>query len=146
MIFSPTDGGNGASRLIRPQFIRSVSDSFGYLQVLLPMSAVQNGQTVDAMDLFFKFIGCQYRFLGHSMKLGEPSKSVLTLYLQSSVQSIIMRVGPLNRSVPRRMQHHGVHTTIHQQTLRYVEKKSKSDEGYNFLYALATRSHGVRTN
>ncbi|CAD0083238.1 unnamed protein product [Aureobasidium vineae] len=116
-----TDGErwHASRQLIRPQFIKDrVSDLAVFekhLEVLLPMlGGSKNNQTVDAMDLFFKFtLDASTSFLlGHSVNsLENPQDRFSDAFATvQNVQSIIAR----------------------------LEKKSKSDEGYNFLYALAS--------
>lgn len=110
------------------------------------------GQTVDAMDLFFKYtLDASTAFLlGHSVNsLENPHDRFADAFATiQSIQSIIARVGPLNSLVPRKAFHASIkimeefmqpfiEETL-QLTPEELEKKSKSDEGYNFLYALAS--------
>ncbi|KAG9671044.1 putative cytochrome 52A4, partial [Aureobasidium melanogenum] len=154
-----TDGEqwHASRQLIRPQFIKDrVSDLAVFekhLQVLLPMlGGSKNDQTVDAMDLFFKFtLDASTAFLlGHSVNsLENPQDRFSDAFATvQSVQSLIARVGPLNRFVPRKAFYESLSIMEQfiqpfiEQTLQLtpeeLEKKSKSDEGYNFLYALAS--------
>jgi cytochrome P450 len=154
-----TDGEqwHASRQLIRPQFIKDrVSDLAVFekhLQVLLPMlGGSKDSQTVDAMDLFFKFtLDASTAFLlGHSVNsLENPQDRFSDAFATvQSVQSLIARVGPLNRFVPRKTFYESLSIMEQfiqpfiEQTLQLtpeeLEKKSKSDEGYNFLYALAS--------
>ncbi|KAI4726057.1 putative cytochrome 52A4 [Aureobasidium sp. EXF-10728] len=154
-----TDGErwHASRQLIRPQFIKDrVSDLAVFekhLEVLLPMlSGSKSNQTVDAMDLFFKFtLDASTSFLlGHSVNsLENPQDRFSDAFATvQNVQSIIARVGPLNRFVPRKAFYASLRVMedfmqpFIEQTLQLtpeeLEKKSKSDEGYNFLYALAS--------
>lgn len=112
----------------------------------------KNSQTVDAMDLFFKFtLDASTAFLlGHSVNsLENPQDRFADAFATiQNVQSTIARVGPLNRFVPRKAFHASIKIMEEfmqpfiEQTLQLtpqeLEKKSKSDEGYNFLYSLAS--------
>jgi cytochrome P450 len=154
-----TDGEkwHASRQLIRPQFIKDrVSDLAVFekhLDVLLPMlGGSRAGQTVDAMDLFFKFtLDASTAFLlGHSVNsLENPQDRFADAFaVVQSVQSVIARSGPLNRFVPRKAFYASLKIMEEfmqpfiEQTLQFtpeeLEKKSKSDEGYNFLYALAS--------
>ncbi|KAG9946393.1 putative cytochrome 52A4, partial [Aureobasidium melanogenum] len=154
-----TDGEqwHASRQLIRPQFIKDrVSDLAVFekhLRVLLPMlGGSKDGQTVDAMDLFFKFtLDASTAFLlGHSVNsLENPQDRFSDAFATvQNVQSTIARVGPLNRFVPRKAFYESLNIMEQfiqpfiEQTLQLtpeeLEKKSKSDEGYNFLYALAS--------
>ncbi|CAD0107414.1 unnamed protein product [Aureobasidium uvarum] len=103
------------------------------------------------MDLFFKFtLDASTSFLlGHSVNsLENPQDRFSDAFATvQHVQSTIARVGPLNRLVPRKAFYASLRVMedfmqpFIEQTLQLtpeeLEKKSKSDEGYNFLYALA---------
>jgi cytochrome P450 len=116
------------------------------------LGGTKKSQTVDAMDLFFKFtLDASTAFLlGHSVNsLENPQDRFAEAFATiQNVQSTIARVGPLNRFVPRKAFHASIKIMEEfmqpfiEQTLQLtpeeLEKKSKSDEGYNFLYALAS--------
>ncbi|KAI5244876.1 putative cytochrome 52A4 [Aureobasidium subglaciale] len=154
-----TDGEkwHASRQLIRPQFIKDrVSDLAVFekhLEILLPMlGGSGDGKSVDAMDLFFKFtLDASTAFLlGHSVNslVNSQDRFSDAFATVQSVQSTIARVGPLNRFVPRKAFYASlkimeefmqpfIEETL-QLTPEELEKKSKSDEGYNFLYALAS--------
>jgi len=116
------------------------------------LGGTKSSQTVDAMDLFFKYtLDASTAFLlGHSVNsLENPQDRFADAFATiQNVQSTIARVGPLNRFVPRKAFHASIKIMEEfmqpfiEQTLQLtpeeLEKKSKSDEGYNFLYALAS--------
>lgn len=116
------------------------------------LGGTKKSQIVDAMDLFFKFtLDASTAFLlGHSVNsLENPQDRFAEAFATiQNVQSTIARVGPLNRFVPRKAFHASIKIMEEfmqpfiEQTLQLtpeeLEKKSKSDEGYNFLYALAS--------
>jgi hypothetical protein len=123
------------------------------LEILLPLlGGSETSQTVDAMDLFFKFtLDASTAFLlGHSVNSLENSQDRFSdaFATVQRIQSIIARVGPLNYFVPRKAFYASLKIMEEfmepfiEQTLQLtpeeLEKKSKSDEGYNFLYALAS--------
>lgn len=154
-----TDGEkwHASRQLIRPQFIKDrVSDLAVFekhLEILIPLlGGSHTGQAVDAMDLFFRFtLDASTAFLlGHSVNSLENHQDRFAHAFAEvqSVQSIIARAGPLNRFVPRKSFYASLKIMEEfmqpfiEQTLQLtpeeLEKKSKSDEGYNFLYALAS--------
>lgn len=154
-----TDGSqwHASRQLIRPQFIKDrVSDLAVFethLQDLLPLlGGTRPGQTVDAMELFFKFtLDASTAFLlGHSVNsLRSTHDRFADAFAEvQRVQSIISRAGPLNRFVPRKSFYASLKIMEEfmqpfiEQTLQLtpeeLENKSKSDDGYNFLYSLAS--------
>jgi len=104
------------------------------------------------MDLFFKYtLDASTAFLlGHSVNSLENSQDRFSEAFATvqRIQSIIARVGPLNYFVPRKAFYASLKIMEEfiqpfiEQTLQLspeeLEKKSKSDEGYNFLYSLAS--------
>ncbi|KAI5210055.1 putative cytochrome 52A4 [Aureobasidium subglaciale] len=154
-----TDGESwhASRQLIRPQFIKDRLSDLAvfekHLEILLPMlGGSGDGKPVDAMDLFFKFtLDASTAFLlGHSVNslVNSQDRFSDAFSTVQSVQSTIARVGPLNRFVPRKAFYASlkimeefmqpfIEETL-QLTPEELEKKSKSDEGYNFLYALAS--------
>lgn len=123
------------------------------MEILLPMlGGTKTSQTVDAMDLFFRYtLDASTAFLlGHSVNsLENPQDRFSDAFATvQSVQSIIARLGPLNRFVPRKAFYASLKIMEEfiqpfiEKTLQLspeeLEKKSKSDEGYNFLYSLAS--------
>lgn len=153
-----TDGQqwHASRQLIRPQFIKDrVSDLAVFekhLEVLIPLlGGNAPGQTVDAMELFFRFtLDASTAFLlGHSVNSLENHQDRFADAFAEvqRVQSIIARAGPLNPLVPRKSFYASLKIMEEfmqpfiEQTLQLtpeeLEKKSKSDDGYNFLYALA---------
>ncbi|GAB7360939.1 hypothetical protein MBLNU230_g0923t1 [Neophaeotheca triangularis] len=142
--------------LLRPQFIKDrVSDLHTFedhVAVLLPqLGGVHEGATVRADDLFFRFtLDAATDFL-----LGKSVDSLTNRQAEFAdafgevqrVQSLIARAGPLNRFVPRKTFYQSLEI-LNRFVEQYIdqaldlspeelEKKTKSDEGYTFLHAIA---------
>ncbi|KAF1985825.1 cytochrome P450 alkane hydroxylase-like protein [Aulographum hederae CBS 113979] len=150
-----TDGEkwHDSRQLIRPQFIKdrlSDLDTFErHVQVLLP--AISGEKEVDLLDLFFRYTldAATDFLLGQSVEsLLNPKSNFADAFGRAQhTQSIIAKTGRLNRFVPRRKFFEDI-ATINafmepyiERTLGLppdeIEKKSKSEEGYTFLHALA---------
>jgi cytochrome P450 len=153
-----TDGElwHNSRTLLRPQFIKDrVSDLHtfeGHLQVLLPMLAgSHHGATVRVDDLFHRFtLDAATDFLlgksVDSLQNGEAEFAQAFATVQN-IQSLIARAGPLQGFVSKR-EFHKAMKVLNKFVGTYIdlalqlppeelEKKTKSDEGYTFLHALA---------
>lgn len=155
-----TDGEiwHNSRQLIRPQFIKDRLSDIKIFEkhcsVLIPLlgGGVGGGKTVDALDLFFRFtldastdflLGRSVDSLIHSQVAFAEAFN----YVQH-IQSIIARVGPLHWAIPRtkfRKQLKIMNDFVEQfvqstlsLTPEELEKRTKSDEGYTFLHALAS--------
>lgn len=147
---------HGSRQLIRPQFIKDrVSDLRVFeehLSIMIPQFHSKNGQPVDVMELFFRFTldAATHFLLGQSVEsLITPKNRFAESFTEvQRIQSDIARMGPLNVLLPRRefRQHLKVLDEFVQpfieRTLRLTPEelgeKTKSDEGYSFLHALAS--------
>lgn len=154
-----TDGDmwHSSRQLIRPQFIKDrVSDLHifeKHVNVLLPLlSDRRPGVSVDLVDIF-----CRYTLdaatdflLGRSVQsLQNPTVVFADAFAQvQATQGLIARTGPLNKFVSRKAFYKNlqivdgfiqpfIEETLHLSP-EELEKKSKSDEGYTFLHALAS--------
>jgi len=110
-----------------------------------------NGKPVDISDLFFRFtLDAATEFLlGKDVKsLSTPREPFADAFQEvQRVQSLIARAGPLNSFVPRKTFNESMRVIDEfinhfiERTLRLsheeLETKSKTDEGYTFLHALA---------
>jgi cytochrome P450 len=154
-----TDGDkwHNSRQLIRPQFIKdrlSDIDIFEkHCEILLPLLGGQpgGGKTVDALDLFFRFtLDASTDFLlGHSvesLKHGQVAFADAFNDVQH-VQSLIARTQDLNFVVPRgkfrrqlKVMNQFVDTYVDRAlslSPAELEAKTKGDEGYTFLHAIA---------
>ncbi|KJX99423.1 cytochrome p450 like protein [Zymoseptoria brevis] len=154
-----TDGEiwHNSRTLLRPQFIKDrVSDLHTFehhIQELLPMLAGDHdGATVRLDDLLFRYTldaatGFLFGSGVGSLKNGE-TEFALAFAEAQRVQSIIARAGPMNVLVPRKSFNEAV-KILNDFTGRFIdealalpqhelEKKTKSDEGFTFLHALAS--------
>ncbi|PSK46543.1 hypothetical protein B9Z65_5511 [Elsinoe australis] len=142
--------------LIRPQFIKDrVSDLRVFeehIQVLLPqMKSKTPGAPINLTELLFRYTldSATHFLLGESVEsLVTPKSLFADAFAEvQRVQSLIARAGPANRFVPRksfrqslRVLDDFIHPFI-EQTLRFspqeLEEKTKTDEGFTFLHALA---------
>lgn len=154
-----TDGDrwHQSRQLIRPQFIKDrVSDLKvfeSHASVLVPMLAGhQPGQPVNVVDLFFRYTldAATDFLLGQSVEsLRNPRQRFADAFGEvQRVQSLIARAGPLNPLIGRKsffanlkVMEDFIQPMI-ERTLRLspeeLEKRTKSDEGYTFLHALAS--------
>jgi len=142
--------------LIRPQFIKDrVSDlnTFeNHIQSLLPLlESNKPGQSVNVANLFFRFTldAATDFLLGESVdSLHNPEDRFAAAFGEvQRVQSIMARAGPLKKWINRKTFDEGLKTMdafvqpIIDRTLRLspeeLEKRTKTDEGYTFLHALA---------
>ncbi|KAJ9665189.1 hypothetical protein H2201_004663 [Coniosporium apollinis] len=151
-----TDGErwHNSRQLIRPQFIRdrlSDLDIFErHFQELAPKLGGK-GQTVDVADLFFRYTldAATDFLLGRSVNsLVDPQVRFAKAFGEvQRFQSLIARIGPLHKLLPRRKFREGL-KVINEFVNPYIdealrlspeelEKRSKSDQGYTFLHALA---------
>jgi cytochrome P450 len=152
-----TDGElwHSSRQLIRPQFIKDrVSDLAifeRHVQILIGLIP-KDGQEVDISDLFFRYtLDAATDFL-----LGSSSGSLENSQVQFAeafaeaqrVQNIIARAGPLIPLIPKssfrkalKQINEFVEPFI-ERALRLsqqeLDEKTKSDEGYTFLHALAS--------
>lgn len=153
-----TDGTmwHNSRQLIRPQFIKDrVSDLHTFekhVSVLLPLLSNSGEQPVNLVDIFFRYTldAATDFLLGSSVQSLEKSEVRFADAFADvqHVQAMIARTGPFNRFVPRKKFHAQLKVMddfiqpFIDQTLRLspdeLEKKSKSDEGYTFLHALAS--------
>jgi len=154
-----TDGDlwHNSRTLLRPQFIKDrVSDLHTFethTHALLPLLAGgHDGATVRADDLFFRFTldAATDFLLGKSVdSLHNGQSEFATAFAEvQRVQSLIARAGPINEWIPRKsffanlkVLNAFVGTYIDralQLPPEELEKKTKSDEGYTFLHALAS--------
>ena len=143
--------------LIRPQFIKDrVSDLHtfeNHVQDLLPLLAgSHDGATVRADDLFFRYTldAATDFLLGSSVdSLTNPQAEFADAFAEvQRFQSLIARSGPINDWIPRKKFHQNLEILNRfvgqyiDQALalspKEVEEKTKSDEGYTFLHALAS--------
>ncbi|KAG8629194.1 hypothetical protein KVT40_003059 [Elsinoe batatas] len=150
--------------LIRPQFIKDrVSDLRVFeehLQVMLPqMKSRAPGVPINFTELIFRYTldSATHFLLGASVdSLVTPKSAFADAFAEvQRVQSLIARAGPLNRFVPRKSFYASLKVIedfiapFIEQTLRFspkeLEEKTKLDEGFTFLHALAafTRDHTV---
>ncbi|KAK3674557.1 hypothetical protein LTR78_005643 [Recurvomyces mirabilis] len=154
-----TDGDlwHNSRSLLRPQFIKDrVSDLHTFekhTQVLIRLlGGKTDGATVQADDLYYRFtLDAATDFL-----LGKSVDSLIngqTEFAQAfaqvqNTQSIIARTGPLQHLVPKAKFHAGL-KVVNRFVGTYIdralelpqeelEKKTKSDEGYTFLHAIAS--------
>lgn len=112
------------------------------------------GETVDIADLFFRFTldAATDFLLGKSVNsIAEPAQEFAHAFAAvQHTQAVIARAGPFNRFVPRREFRRHI-TTLNvfvnqfiERALRLspaeLEQKTKSDEGYTFLHALANHT------
>ncbi|KAH8676847.1 putative cytochrome 52A4 [Tricladium varicosporioides] len=159
-----TDGDkwHASRQLIRPQFVKDrVSDLDVFeehVQILLKVMGKagqtwdgKQGKPFDISDLLFRYTldASTHFLLGHSvgsLELAEQDFAEAFNEVQR-VQNIIARAGPFNWFVPRKAFFRNINVIdefINQfidRTLRLspeeLATKSKSDEGYTFLHALA---------
>ncbi|KAF7190710.1 Cytochrome P450 52A1 [Pseudocercospora fuligena] len=148
---------HNSRQLLRPQFIKDrVSDLQKFehhVQILLPMLAgSHNGATVRLDDFMYRFtLDAATDFLFGtsvgSLQNGEAEFAQAFAEVQG-VQAIIARSGPLASLYPKKKFHEAL-DVMNKFTDRYIdqalqlpkeelEKKTKSDEGYTFLHAIAT--------
>ncbi|QSZ33742.1 hypothetical protein DSL72_005313 [Monilinia vaccinii-corymbosi] len=163
------DQWHDSRQLLRPQFIKdrvSDLDTFErHVQILIQKIKVKGtrwdgsqGQQVDVSDLFFRYTldAATDFLLGRSVKsLEEPGEFAHAFSEVQRVQGIIARAGPLNGLVPRKSFHKGLKvinefvTPFIQDALQLspeeLATKTKTEEGYTFLHALAsyTRDRNV---
>lgn len=143
--------------LLRPQFIKdrvSDLDTFEHhAQILLPMlGGTYNGATVRFDDLIYRYtLDAATDFLlgksVESLQNGEAEFATAFAEVQH-VQAVIARAGMARHFVPKKSFYASL-KVLNQFVDTYIdralalpkdelEKKSKSDEGYTFLHAIAT--------
>ncbi|KAL1621697.1 hypothetical protein SLS56_009095 [Neofusicoccum ribis] len=152
-----TDGPkwHNSRQLIRPQFIKdrlSDIDVFErHLNVLLNHLG-GNGETVDIMDLFFRYTldAATDFLLGRSVEsLENPQAQFAEAFAEvQHVQGLIAKSGPVNWMLPRKRFRKNIKTMNEfiepfiDQALSLspeeLEKRTKNEEGYTFLHALAS--------
>ncbi|KAF2436084.1 cytochrome P450 [Tothia fuscella] len=151
-----TDGAqwHDSRQLIRPQFIKdrlSDIDIFEkHCRQLIPMLGGQ-GQTIDVADLFFRFTldAATDFLLGRSVDSlkHEQVDFAYAFNKVQHVQGLIARAGPLNWIIPRREFRKQL-KVMNEFTNQYIDealqlspeelqKRTKNEEGYTFLHALA---------
>ena len=154
-----TDGElwHNSRQLLRPQFIKDrVSDLHTFekhVQALLPLLAgTHNGATVRVDDLFYRFtLDAATDFLlgksVDSLHNGQTEFAKAFAEVQR-VQSLKARAGPIQGWIPDKSFQAGL-KVLNEFIGRYIdralqlppeelEKKTKSDEGYTFLHAIAS--------
>ncbi|KAF2173799.1 hypothetical protein M409DRAFT_16070 [Zasmidium cellare ATCC 36951] len=154
-----TDGQqwHDSRQLLRPQFIKDrVSDLHTFehhVKELLPLLNGTHGDaTVKVDDLFFRFTldaATDFLFARSvgSLQNGEAEFARAFAEVQR-VQAIIARAGPLQGLQPKASFHKAL-SVLNKFVDRYIdealalpkdelEKKTKSDDGYTFLHAIAT--------
>lgn len=143
--------------MIRPQFIRDrVSDLHTFethFQKLLPLlEGSQPGSTVKVDDLFLRFTldAVTAFLLGDSVNsLENPRAEFAHAFAEiQHVQAVIARAGPAQGLVPKKGYYKSL-VVLNDFIGRYVDRalalspaeleaKTKTDQGYNFLHALAS--------
>jgi cytochrome P450 len=142
-------------QLIRPQFIKDrVSDLAifeKHVQVLIELIP-KDGQEVDISDLFFRYtLDAATDFLlgSSSGSLENPQAQFAEAFAEAQrVQNIIARAGPLIPFIPKSSFRKAL-KVINEFVQPFIERalglsqqeldeKTKSDEGYTFLHALAS--------
>ncbi|QDS78104.1 hypothetical protein FKW77_004090 [Venturia effusa] len=152
-----TDGSvwHDSRQLIRPQFAKNrlsdIKTFEEHVQKLLPLMGGQ-GQTVDVCDLFFRYTldAATDFLLGRSVDSLEHDEMAFATAFNNvqHVQSLIARAGPMNWLIPRRKFRREL-KIMNEFTNQYIddalglspdelEKRTKGDDGYTFLHALAT--------
>ncbi|PSS16950.1 hypothetical protein M430DRAFT_59340 [Amorphotheca resinae ATCC 22711] len=150
-------------QLIRPQFIKDRVSDLGifeeHVQILI-QQIKKNGRTwdgkqgkeLDISDLFFRYTldAATHFLLGRSVgSLEVPEQEFAEAFAEAQrVQNIIARTGPFNPIVPRKTFFASLHVINDfvnpyiEDTLRLspaeLSTKTKSEEGYTFLHALAS--------
>lgn len=142
--------------LLRPQFIKDrVSDLHTFethVAILLPqLAGTHEGATIRADDLFFRYTldAATDFLLGKSVdSLRNRQAEFADAFAEvQRVQSLIARAGPMNRFVPRGSFYKSLEV-LNKFVGQYIdqaldlppeelERKTKSDEGYTFLHAIA---------
>lgn len=151
-----TDGSvwHDSRQLIRPQFVKDrlsdIKTFEKHVQKLLPLMGGQ-GQTVDVCDLFFRYTldAATDFLLGRSVESLEHDETAFATAFNDvqHIQSIIARSGPLNWLVPRQKFRREL-KIMNEFCNQYIddalglssdelEKRTKGDDGYTFLHALA---------
>ena len=148
---------HNSRQLIRPQFIKDrVSDLHTFethFQALLPLlEGPQPGSTVRVDDLFFRFTldAATDFLLGDSVNsLENPKAEFANAFAEvQHVQAIIARAGPAQGLVPKKGFQKSL-KVLNAFVEKYIdqalalppselEAKTKSDQGYTFLHALAS--------
>lgn len=153
-----TDGElwHNSRSLLRPQFIKDrVSDLQNFeehIQDLLPLlRGTHAGATVRIDDLFFRFtLDAATDFLfGFNVDSLKNSDSSFARYFGQAqhTQAVIARAGPLKALIPKKKYYDAIEN-LNRFTDQFIdealalspqelEKKTKSDEGYTFLHAIA---------
>jgi cytochrome P450 len=148
---------HNSRQLIRPQFIKDrVSDLHTFethFEALLPLlQGSQPGSTVRIDDLFFRFTldAATDFLLGDSVNsLENPQAEFANAFTAvQHTQAVIARAGPMQSFVPKKKFHEGL-KVLNAFVEKYIdqalalspaelEAKTKSDQGYTFLHALAS--------
>jgi cytochrome P450 len=152
-----TDGTqwHDSRQLIRPQFIKDrltdIKIFEKHVNQLIPLLGGK-GQTVDACDLFFRYTldAATDFLLGKSVDslVHEQTRFATAFNDVQHLQSLIAKSGPLNWIFPRRKFKQQI-KIMDDFTNQYIEqalslsqdeleKRTKNEEGYTFLHALAS--------
>jgi cytochrome P450 len=150
-----TDGHiwHDARQLLRPQFIRDrISDLDTFERhISLLIELIPQGQTVELDKLFFRFtLDASTEFLlGRSVgSLHSAQTEFATAFDKvQHISSLVARVGPLKHFIPKKeywknlkIMNEFVNPFIDEALALSpdeLDKKSKTDEGYTFLHAIA---------
>lgn len=151
-----TDGQlwHNSRQLIRPQFIKDRLSDIDIFEEHVQKLMIKLGQgEVDMMDMFFRFTldAATHFLLGSDIgSIDQPQTAFANAFTRvQHIQSLIARVGPLNKFIPRkRMGFYSSLNIMDNFVNMYIEKalalspseleeKSKHDSGYTFLHAIA---------
>ncbi|KAK8236960.1 putative cytochrome 52A4 [Phyllosticta capitalensis] len=148
-------------QMLRPLFLKDrISDlevHEKHVQILLSHLG-GDGQTVDIMDLLFRFtLDCATEFLfGRSVDSQEnPSVEFADAFAKvQHTQSVMAKIGPVNRFYPRGEFRRNIKKMeafvqpFLEQALSLspeeLEKRTKNEEGFTFLHALAGYTRDAR--
>ncbi|KAK7516144.1 putative cytochrome 52A4 [Phyllosticta citriasiana] len=148
-------------QMLRPLFLKDrISDlevHEKHVQILLEHLG-GDGQTVDIMDLLFRFtLDCATEFLfGRSVDSQEnPSVEFADAFAKvQHTQSVMAKIGPVNRFYPRgefrrniKKMEEFVQPFLEQVlslSPEELEKRTKNEEGFTFLHALAGYTRDAR--
>ncbi|KAJ4303653.1 hypothetical protein N0V90_002554 [Kalmusia sp. IMI 367209] len=146
---------HSSRQLIRPQFIKDRLSDIDIFEenVQVLMTKLGQAEEVDMMDMFFRFtLDAATHFLfGKSIgSLDQPQTAFADAFTNiQHVQSLIARIGPLNKFIPRtRMGFYDSLKVLDDFVNMYIEKalalspseleeKTNHDQGYTFLHAIA---------
>lgn len=150
-------------QLIRPQFIKDRVSDLGifeaHVQILINQIKIKGlkldgtqGKELEVSDLFFRYTldAATHFLLGRSVDSLEIQEQEFAEAFSEAqrIQNIIARAGPLNTFVPRKTFKKSI-AVINEFVEPYIDDalrlspeelatKTKSEEGYTFLHALAS--------